>query len=417
MALAGAVLLLVVHLGLSVALVAVSALSRVTLRRVASESPRLAFLEHMQEPPSPHRSAALILRQLGLLGATLLLALAARWGGWTFPFVAAIAATAVLGVLVLEAVVSRSLALWRPRQALRLTAPFVRASHAALYPVVVPLRVLLERIDSRQQLSTETEEEQDEEVEALIEVGERSGLLEAAEGEMMRGIVDLDETLVREIMTPRTAIEALEVGTSVADARRRILAAGHSRLPVFGGSIDNVVGVLHSRDLFQAWEAGDESRSVERYLRPAVFVPETLSAAELLAEMRQRTQIALVVDEYGGVAGLVTLEDVLEEIVGDIRDEHEIEEVLVREDADGSFVVDAGAHVEEIESRFDLDFGERDFDTVGGLVIWGFGRVPRAGETLHTHGLDIEVLHADDRRVYRVRVRRAAQPPEAASRS
>jgi CBS domain containing-hemolysin-like protein len=171
----------------------------------------------------------------------------------------------------------------------------------------------------------EREEEQDEEVEALIEVGEREGLLEAEEGEMMRGIVDLDETLVRELMTPRTDIIALAAETTVKEARRAFLEAGHSKLPVYHESIDNVVGVLHSRDLFLAWDEGQEEGPVGQYLRPTTFVPETLTAAEMLAEMRQKTQIAIVVDEYGGTAGLVTLEDVLEEIVGEIRDEHDDE--------------------------------------------------------------------------------------------
>ena len=131
--------------------------------------------------------------------------------------------------------------------------------------------------------------------------------------------------------------------------------------------------------------------------------------------MRQKTQIALVVDEYGGIAGLVTLEDVLEEIVGEIRDEHDDEEDLIHAEADGSWLIDAVAHVDELERLFDVEFEERDFDTVGGLVVSGFGRVPRVGETLTTHGLHIEVLQADNRRVLRVRVRDADPSEEASS--
>ncbi len=224
---------------------------------------------------------------------------------------------------------------------------------------------------------------------------------------MMRGIVDLDATLVREIMTPRTDIVALPADTRVAAARTRLLEVGHSRLPVFRDSIDNIVGMLHGRDLFQAWDEHGEDRPIAEFVRPAVFVPETLSAAELLAEMRQRTHLVVVVDEYGGVAGLVTLEDVLEEIVGDIRDEHDAEAPLVRTENDGSWVVDAVAHVEELETLFGVEFGDRDFDTVGGLVVSKFGRVPTAGESTSVHGLTVEVLAADDRRVQSVRVRRS----------
>ena len=416
LALALAGLSLLVDLGLSLALVAVASLSPVALRRMASDSgSRFAFLENLQRPTSAHRTAAIIAQQLSILVATALLTLAARGAGLRMPIVAGLAVGAILGVLVLQALLARTVALWRPRQTLRATAILIRAAYVSLYPVVVPLQRLLRTIDANHQLSNEErEEEQEEEVEALIEVGERTGLLEAEEGKMMRGIVDLDETLVREIMTPRTGIVALDAQTIVEEARRTLLEAAHSRLPVYAGSVDNVIGVLHSRDLFQAWEGKEDQQPIRRFLRPAVFVPETLSAGDLLSEMRQKTQIALVVDEYGGIAGLVTLEDVLEEIVGEIRDEHDDEEELIHAEGDGTWVVDAVAHVDELEPLFDVAFEERDFDTVGGLVVSGFGRVPGVGELLETHGLHIEVLQADNRRVRRVRVRRA-DPSEEAS--
>ncbi len=188
------------------------------------------------------------------------------------------------------------------------------------------------------------------------------------------------------------------------DARRLFLEAGHSRLPAFDGSVDNIVGILHSRDLFKAWDEGDEGARVARYARRAPFVPESLSARELLHEMRRRTHMAVVVDEYGGVAGIVTLEDLLEEIVGDIRDEHESEELTMRAEANGSWVVNAVVHVKEIEEVFGVDFGDRDFDTVGGMVVSAFGRVPVVGDRVHTNGLDVEVLEADRTRVQRVRL-------------
>jgi CBS domain containing-hemolysin-like protein len=413
--LGGAGLLLLLDLGLSVALESAATLSRVALRRMSTEAPRrLAFLEEMKRPASCYRAAAAILRQLCLLGVVLLSVWIASVAGWALPVVGGVALGALLGVLIVEALVARSIALWKPRRALRLTAFLVRFARLLLYPVVEPLHRLALRLERRTPgNSEEREEEQDEEVEALIEVGEREGLLEAEEGEMMRGIVDLDETVVREIMTPRTDIVALPVETSVADARGTLLQAGHSRLPVFRGSIDNVVGVLHARDLFQAWEADGEAESISRYLRPAAFVPETLSAAELLGEMRQKTHLALVVDEYGGTAGLVTLEDLLEEIVGEIRDEHESEEELMVQESDGSWTINAVAHVKELESRFGFEMEDRDFDTVGGLVVFGFGRVPSPGERLEFQGLSVEVLQADRRRVHKVRVRKLDEPDRA----
>jgi len=419
LALVAAGLLLLLELGLTVALVAANTLGPVALRRMASEEGfRHGFVESLQRATSAHRVAAILLQQIALLLAAALVALAGSWQGLSLPLLLGLGVGVVAVLLIAQSTLARILALWKPRQTLRLAAGLVHLAFLVMYPVVVPLRSLLRHIDETQQRNgDEREENQDEEVEALIEVGELSGLLEAEEGKMMRGIVDLDETLVREIMTPRTAIVALDAETTVAEARRTLVEAGHSRLPVHAGSIDNVIGVLHSRDLFRAWERQDERTPIREFVRTAVFVPETLTAAELLTEMRQKTQIALVVDEYGGIAGLVTLEDVLEEIVGEIRDEHDREEVPVREEEPGrSWVVDAVAHVEELEALFDLDFGERDFDTVGGLVVSRFGRVPAAGERLETDGLELEVLDADDRRVRSVRVRRSGTGEHASEK-
>jgi len=416
---ASGVLLLLVDLCVSVALESIVALNRPALRRMANESSaRLAFLETVARSTSRHRTAALLLRQLSLLGAALAFATTAvRLGAPAAPGLG-IGCAAVVGALGVEAICARAIAAWDPRRALRATAWVLRLAHAAFLPVVIPLHGMLDRIRARvPEAGPSYDAAQDEEVEALIEVGERTGILEAAEGEMMRGIVDLDATLVREIMTPRTDIVALPADTTVAAARRRLLEAGHSRLPVFQDSIDNVVGVLHGRDLFQAWEQRDDDRPIAGYVRPAIFVPETLAAGELLSAMRQRTHLAVVVDEYGGVAGLVTLEDVLEEIVGEIRDEHDAEEPLLRADSDGSWIVDAVAHVEELETLFGVDFGDRDFDTVGGLVVSSFGRVPSAGEATAVRGLHVEVLRADGRRVQSVRVRRESAGIESAGRS
>jgi CBS domain containing-hemolysin-like protein len=192
---------------------------------------------------------------------------------------------------------------------------------------------------------------------------------------------------------------------TVAEARAGFLKNTHSRVAVYRDTIDDIVGILHVRDLLRAWDAGHESDPVSAYVRPAFFVPETRPVGELLAEMRRGQHVAIVVDEYGGVAGLVTLEDLLEEIVGDIRDEHTKEEARLEQDKDGSWLVSGLAHVEEIETLFGLDISDRDFDTVGGFVVASLGRVPEVGETFDLGGLKVEVVRADRRRVYRVRMR------------
>ena len=377
LALSAAGFLFLLQMALSIALGAVTALSRVALHRLSSEDGQ-QVLASLREPPSKHRAAIALLRQLCLMGGLLLLVVAGKGAGWRYPGITGIVLGTLIGVLVLEFFVARPLALWEPRVALRYTAFLVRPAYALTYPIVHPLGRILNGIYRMQQSSEdEREEEQDEEVEAFIEVGEREGILEANEGEMMRSIVDLDETLVREIMTPRTDIVALNRGASVTDARAAVLRAEHSRLPVYGESIDEVVGVIHERDLLRAWEADGGDRPVTDYVREVMFVPEHLCVADLLAEMRVKSHIALVVDEYGGIAGLVTLEDLLEEIVGDIREEHDREDAPFLRQDDGSWIIKAAEHVEELHERFGVEFEERDFDTIGGLVVSALGACRR----------------------------------------
>lgn len=403
--LAGAGVLFLLELALSVMLLSVTSLSRVALRRLNQDSGgRLPFLEDIKTIDSIHRSAVHLARQGCLLGGIVLVAWTSSGAGLRYPGAAGVFAGAVLGIFLLETVAARLLALGDPRAAVRLTAPLVPPLHAVFYPLLAPFHAAFRR-KAAEPDEDERDDDVDEEVEAFIEVGEREGILEAEEGEMVRGIVDLDETLVREIMTPRTDLVAIAADAPVSRARKVALEEGHSRFPVYQGTIDNVVGILHVRDLLRAWDEGWSDAPVSGLVRPAAFVPETRSVGELLTEMRAGSHLALVVDEYGGVAGLVTIEDLLEEIVGDIRDELDGGEADVVPQPDGSAVVSGLAHVEELETLFHVEFGEREFDTVGGLVTATLGRVPEAGESLQAHGLRIEILDADPRRVFRVRVR------------
>ena len=411
----GAGLLLTVDLALSVLLLSVTALSRVALRRMQQEAGgAYAFLEEIRAAGSAHRAAAHVVRQGCLLGAVILVAILAEGSGAGRPWAWGLAAGLGIGVLGLETLAARALAVRDARKSLRATAFLVRPVYLVASPVLVPMSRLFRRWAEAargEEEDHETDEAAEAEVEAFIEVGEREGILEAEEGEMVRGIVDLAETRVREIMTPRTDIEAVPADLRASEARAVVISAGHSRMPVYRDNLDNVIGVLHGRDLLRATEEGRNEEPVGRFVRPALFVPETRTVAELLTEMRQRTHLALVVDEYGGLAGLVTLEDILEEIVGDIRDEHDSEETEIQAQPDGSWLVSALVHVEELEDLFGLELETRDFDTVGGLVVSTLGRVPEVGERFAIRNVAVEVLEADPRRVYRVRMR-AIPPPE-----
>jgi CBS domain containing-hemolysin-like protein len=399
-------LLFLLDFGLSSFLAALGCVNRVTLHRVAGEGkPQHAWIATLREPISTHRISIQLLRQLSLLGGTLAVALAARSAGWSTPSMIGFVAGALVGVLVLETAVARVVAVWEPRGALRRLAPLGTLAHAAAWPVVRPLAAVLARVSRLQQpTEDEREEDQEEEVEAFFEVGEREGILEAEEGRMMRSIVDLDETRVREIMTPRPDIVALPLTATIDEARHCAVEDGHSRIPVYRGTVDEIVGMLHVRDLLRAWQDDQGGRTIEGLVREVMFVPETLSVRELLHDMRVQKHVAIVVDEYGGVSGLVTLEDLLEEIVGDIRDEHDEEEPLVRRDTDGSWIVDASTRVTELAELFGTEFEDGDFDTVGGLVVTEAGRVPAVGESLDIHDLRFTILDADVRRIHSLRV-------------
>ena len=415
----GACILFLLDLALSAALLSVNSLSRVAVRRLSQESgERLRFLEELKTAQSTHRMAAQVSRQMSLLGASVLTGVAARGAGWPHPWLFGVVGGTVFGVLLLETLLARSLAQRDPRALLRGLAPVLRLVHAVTWPVLTPFAALTRKAHPHRDDENDAgEEDQDEELDALIEVGKREGILEADEGEMMRSIVDLSDTRVREIMIPRTDIVAFPVTSTVAAVRDALSRVTHSRFPVYRDTIDNVVGILHVRDLIQTGDDGKEAAPITPYVRPAYFLPETSSVSEVLGEMRQRTHMALVVDEYGGIAGLVTLEDILEEIVGDIRDEHDREEAMVQPEPDGSWLVSGMAHVEQIEELFGLEVGEREFDTVGGLVVATAGRVPGEGETLQTHGLKIQVVRADRRRVYSVRLKKAERGGSAEAAS
>ncbi len=233
----------------------------------------------------------------------------------------------------------------------------------------------------------------------------------AEESRLLRSVVDFGDTLVREVMTPRPDIVAIRSTSTVDDLRRLVRDQEYSRLPVYSENLDNIMGLVVVKDLIQRAEELEGTRSVTEIMRPATFVPETKRVMDLLREFQQkRVQIAIVVDEYGGTAGLVTVEDVVEELVGEIRDEYDSEaDPIVQEGAD-VFVFSAKVATGDMVERLNVDIEDGEFETVGGYVLARVGRVPAAGETFSFDGLDVEVLEAERRRIHKVRIRRAIAP-------
>ena len=236
--------------------------------------------------------------------------------------------------------------------------------------------------------------------EPAITEEELSGL-DQRDRAMLRSIIDLDYTTVREVMVPRLDMVALEGGVSLKEAADAIIEYGHSRLPVYNETIDYVLGIVYVRDLLAAVVNPQEDRDLRSLIRPAFIVPETKRVDELLEEFRQRrTQIAIVVDEYGGTEGLVTMEDVLEEIVGEIEDEFSrAREAEVIRDESGAAYVSAGLGIEDVEDLFGVEIESDDFDTVAGFVYHHLGRVPQVGDVVENEGLRIEVMSVAGRRL------------------
>jgi putative hemolysin len=249
------------------------------------------------------------------------------------------------------------------------------------------------------------DEVDEHEMQAFIGAGEEAGIIEREDVEMITSVVELSETVVREIMTPRTDIQALPLTAEFAFVQQRFAESMFTRLVVYRDTLDRIEGVVHVKDVLRAAAAGDRPAAGE-LLRPVLVVPETKPLRELLREFQgMRQQLAVVVDEYGGTSGIVTLEDVLEEIVGEIQDEHQREGPDYEREEPGVFLVNGGAHFEVLEEIFDVEVGEVAFDSVAGLVLDQLGHVPKLGEKAAWQGLELEVVEVDRRRLRRVRVR------------
>lgn len=247
-----------------------------------------------------------------------------------------------------------------------------------------------------------------EELELLLSKGEEVEL-EEEERKMIRSVINLEDKVVREIMIPRLDMVCLETTTPVRDAVKVISEHGHSRIPVYENNIDNIVGVLYAKDLIPLMANGKWDEKVGNIVRAPYFVPETKPVKELFEELRQkRIHIAIVVDEYGGTAGLVTMEDILEEIVGEIEDEYDREPPVVEEVKENAYIVDGRMNLDELLELFDvepdIEIDEREYDTVAGLLFSILGRIPKSGEEVSFKGLRLKVVDVKKNRIRKVMV-------------
>ena len=244
---------------------------------------------------------------------------------------------------------------------------------------------------------------------APAEAPDEQSMMERDERKLLQSIVEFGDTLVREVMTPRPDIVAISEDATLDELRALFREQEYSRIPVYKENLDNILGIVFVKDLIRNPDIAPGSTGLQSLLRPATFVPETKRVADLLKEFqRKQVQLSIVVDEYGGTAGMVTLEDLLEEIVGEIRDEYDVETEPVVELGNGSFVFSGKASFDEVRDRLRVEVEPEGFETVGGYVLTRVGRVPSAGETFELDGLVVEVVEAERRRIHRVKMRRAA---------
>ncbi len=331
---------------------------------------------------------------VGLLWAALSHRTAGAW--W-------IALVTVASLTILVEWSNRWLIELHSESALRVVTVVLRGAYVFVGPVVWLLSHLVPVAEASEE---EEDEAAEEEIDAYIDVGVREGILEPEEEELVRSVVDFGDTLVRSVMTPRVEIRSVSADMSLEDLARAFLDSKHARLPVHEESIDQIAGIIHIRDLFEALHLGTGSDAAS-LANPPHYVPESKPLPDLLQELQERQQqMAIVVDEYGGVAGLVTMEDLVEEIVGEIADEHERpRRHRVRLDED-RWRVRGRISIEDLSELFELevDPGELPYETVSGLICGELGYVPKAGEVAQAHGLAFVIEEADERRVITVAV-------------
>ncbi|BAM03607.1 hemolysin family protein [Phycisphaera mikurensis] len=327
--------------------------------------------------------------------------------GWRRYGFAAALAVVLMGVFTVAVPVYW--AAYRRERLLLWSIPVLHALRIALFPLTFPLRVIDPMV--RRVSGVELHDEEDDLAEQVLDAVERHDeelTVDEAQRQMIEGVVEMSETTVAEIMTPRTDVEGLPEGLNLQEVQDAVMAAGHSRIPVYRESLDEIVGLLYVKDLI-AFLNRPEAFELAAVWREPLLVPETKSVREMLAEFRRRqVHLAVVLDEYGGTAGLVTIEDILEEIVGEIHDEYEEkdEEPALEMDADGRrAVVDARMHVDVLNDAMNLDLpDDGDYETLAGFVFSKLGHIPVAGEAFEDCGCRFEVLKAERTRVVEVGV-------------
>ena len=389
---------------------AVADISKIALRRIAeAEGPKR---DRLMEALVQSRADVLMAIHISI--QTLLVAIAVLFTGaflrYPLPDAVALPAaalTTLLLVLPFRQLIPRAIALRDSEATLKRLLAVLGAIYFVLRPLVGLITKTLHSFHQWEAENPDDEEASEEEIQAFIDAGQEEGILEQDEGVMIHSVVQFGDKVALEVMTPRTQIDAADVSWTIDRLVDLVTEKRHSRIPIYRNELDNIEGIVHERDLLRIWKNEDRIDSLRSLVHPVHFVPETKPIDDLLQEMQdQGLQIVLVVDEYGGISGLITIEDLIEEIVGEIRDGTEAEGEEILEEQGGALIVPGGMELDAMEARAGVAvFPQTESTTVGGAVVELFGRLPSSGERISHNGFTIEVIEADRRRVRRLRLR------------
>lgn len=396
---------------------ALTSISRIKLKNLVEEGDKQAEkIERLLNNPNTLLSTILVVNSVAVIVASsMATALALQFSASFGELISTVLTSLV--VLIFCEITPKTTAVQSPLRWARVLVNFVLATAWLLRPIVVSLNVITSvfvrliggHIKHHGPFVTE------EELRLLVTVGEEEGVLEEEETEMIHSIFEFADTTVREVMVPRIDMVTLPSTTKVNEAVDLALQGGFSRTPVYEASVgaDEIIGILYTKDMLKQLREGHDQASIRNLVRPAYFVPETKKLDDLLREIRQsRTHMAIVIDEYGAVSGLVTIEDLMEEIVGDIQDEYDHEEVLYEKINDDEYICSAKISIHDFNELMGLKLEDIDYETLGGFVYAQLDKIPVAGDTISFENLTFTVLATRGRRILKVRVVREQKPTE-----
>ena len=391
--------------------------SRILQLAEASANTRARLVAALLGAPQRFLTTILVLNSVAIIVASSLATeLAHRYlppnPAWLRDVVSSIVMSLV--VLIVAEITPKLLAIQNTERAALRLGPMVNVFATALRPIIAILTWItggLARLFGSQTTRLD-QHYTEEELRMLVEVGEQQGVLEEEETAMIHGVFEFGDTLVREVMRPRIDVAAVSLDAPFQDVVDVAMKAGHSRIPLFKASIDNIIGVLYVKDLLRFLLPDQQPINLQDLARPPFFVPESQKVTQVFHDMRTtKVHMAIVLDEYGGTAGVVTIEDLLEEIVGDIQDEYDTEQPDIEPAGEGAYLVDGSVSMGTIDELMEVDLESDAYDTIGGLVYSQLGAEPNEGETAIVGPLRATVIEMDGRRVRRVRVELHVEPP------